>query len=288
MRNVKELRAGRPTALERVDGLVWVGSACSLPSDAVVQERSCSGRQLAPANDRCRCIPATGVNGGQNPRLFDGEYAVLDWVGASSTAGFGFGLGSTSKSKAPAGPPEAPRPRMYPCSVSSNRGGGVANGRRSAPARGGAVARSRAVQMKGWASRALYNTRRCRIKSGATTVHLLGGDDRVAPYTVPMKAVPHQCGALGRFRPALPAQSGGAIGPSSPSVPVRRVPHPGRLVQQLRSRQPVLQPGLLAPDARPRPARSRASLSALARWAHPARRAIPALASAHCAASRAG
>ena len=52
------------------------------------------------------------------------------------------------------------------------------------------------------ASRALYNTRRCRIKSGATTVHLLGGDDRVAPYTVPMKVVPPQCCTLGRVRPA--------------------------------------------------------------------------------------
>jgi len=61
-------------------------------------------------------------------------------------------------------------------------------------------------------------------------------DDRAAPYTVPMKVVPHQCGALGRSRPALPAQSGGVVGPSSPSVPVRRMPHAGRLVQPLRSR----------------------------------------------------
>ena len=61
-------------------------------------------------------------------------------------------------------------------------------------------------------------------------------DDRAAPDTVPMKVVPHLCGALGRSRPALPAQSGAAVGPSSPSVPVRRVPYAGRLVQPLRSR----------------------------------------------------
>jgi hypothetical protein len=28
-------------------------------------------------------------------------------------------------------------------------------------------------------------------------------DNRAAPYTVPMKAVPQECGALGRIRPAL-------------------------------------------------------------------------------------
>jgi hypothetical protein len=112
-------------------------------------------------------------------------------------------------------------------------------------------------------------------------------DDRAAPDTVPMKAVPRQCGALGRLRPALPAQPGGVVGSSSSIVPVRRVPHPGRAVQPLRSRQPVLRPRLLASDSRPRPARGRLSLPALARWTRAARREVPALASARCAASRA-
>ena len=111
-------------------------------------------------------------------------------------------------------------------------------------------------------------------------------DDRAAPDTVPMKAVPQQCGALGRLRPALPAQSGGVVGPPSPLVPVRRVPRSGRLVQPLRSRQPVLQPHLLASDARSRPARGSLSLPALARWERPARGTLPPLAPAHRAAGR--
>ena len=42
-------------------------------------------------------------------------------------------------------------------------------------------------------------------------------DDRAAPYTLPMKAVPQQCGALGRVRPATAptAKSGGAHGLSA-------------------------------------------------------------------------
>ena len=111
-------------------------------------------------------------------------------------------------------------------------------------------------------------------------------DDRAAPDTVPMKAVPQQRGALGRLRPALPAQSGGVVGPSSPFFPVRRVPRSGRLVHPLRSRQPVLQSHLLASDARPRPARGGLSLPALARWAPAARRQVAALAPAHCTAGR--
>ena len=62
----------------------------------------------------------------------------------------------------------------------------------------------------GWAGAlARYNTQRRRIKSGATAVRLLGGDDRVAPYTVPMKAVLQQCCTLGRVRPAPLARSPG-------------------------------------------------------------------------------
>ncbi len=82
-------------------------------------------------------------------------------------------------------------------------------------------------------------------------------DDRAAPDTVPMKAVPQQCGALGRLRPALPAQSGGVVGPSSSIVPVRWMPHPGRLVQPLRSWQPVLRPRLLSATGVIRPLQSR-------------------------------
>ena len=37
----------------------------------------------------------------------------------------------------------------------------------------------------------MYNARRCRSKSGATTVLCLAAIDRAAPYTVPMKAVLH-------------------------------------------------------------------------------------------------
>lgn len=51
-------------------------------------------------------------------------------------------------------------------------------------------------------SRVLYNARRCRSKSGATTVHCLTAFDRAVPYTVPMKAVLQQCCTLGRVRPA--------------------------------------------------------------------------------------
>ena len=111
-------------------------------------------------------------------------------------------------------------------------------------------------------------------------------DDCAAPDTVPMKAVPQQCGPLGRLRPALPAQSGGVVGPPSPLVPVRRVPRSGRPVQPLRSRQPVLQPHLLASDARPRPTRGSLSLPALARWERPARGTLPPLAPAHRTAGR--
>ena len=113
-------------------------------------------------------------------------------------------------------------------------------------------------------------------------------DDRAAPDTVPMKAVPQQCGPLGRLRPALPAQSGCAVGPSSPFVPVRRVPRSGRFVQPLRSRQPVLQPHLLASDARPCPTRGGLSLPAFARWERPARGEVAALAPAHRTAGRGG
>jgi len=73
-------------------------------------------------------------------------------------------------------------------------------------------------------------------------------DDRAAPYTVPMKAVPLQCGALGRVRPA-PRFVLGAHGPSSPSVPVRALPLPGTALQPLRPWPALLRIGVLAPGA---------------------------------------
>ena len=71
-------------------------------------------------------------------------------------------------------------------------------------------------------------------------------DDRAVPYTVPMKAVPAQCGPLGRVRPARRFVRG-VHGPTGPYVPVRALPHAGGLVQPLRSRQPLLRAGVLAP-----------------------------------------
>jgi len=73
-------------------------------------------------------------------------------------------------------------------------------------------------------------------------------DDRAAPYTVPMKAVPQQCGALGRVRPA-PRFVRDAHGPSSPLVPVRALPTPGPAVQPLRPWSALLQLGVLASGA---------------------------------------
>ena len=67
-------------------------------------------------------------------------------------------------------------------------------------------------------------------------------DDRATPYTVPSKAVPPECGALGRIRPAHSAPAG-ANG-FSPPVPVRVLLHAGGAVQPLRPGQPLLQPHL--------------------------------------------
>lgn len=119
-------------------------------------------------------------------------------------------------------------------------------------------------------------------KVGAATVPLAGKlDDRTAPYTVPMKAVPQQCGALGRVRPAL-RLCRGAHGPTSPRVPVRALSRPGHPVQPLRPRQPLLQPGLLAPGPRPGAARSRSALPAVPARPHRPCTALRPLAPAPC------
>jgi hypothetical protein len=63
-----------------------------------------------------------------------------------------------------------------------------------------------------WLEPVQYNPMRAE-EGGTAAVSLAWQlDDRAAPDNVPMKVVPHQCGPLGRFRPARPAQSGGAFG----------------------------------------------------------------------------
>ena len=94
-----------------------------------------------------------------------------------------------------------------------------------------------------------------------------------------MKAVPRECGALGRVRPA-PRPGRGLRGDRGAFVPVRGLPRAGAAVQSLRPRQPLLRPRVLAPGARCGPARSRRPLSALVPRPTCARRAHPALARA--------
>ena len=112
-----------------------------------------------------------------------------------------------------------------------------------------------------WASRG--TTRQMPKKAGTATVSLAGKlDHRAVPYTVPMKAVPRECGSLGRFRPALRLVRG-AYGPFRAAVLVRTMRRTGRPVPPLRPRQPLLQPGLWAPGQ--------------GRLATPIRPALPAL-----------
>ena len=69
------------------------------------------------------------------------------------------------------------------------------------PDRGGTDGRTAAIQ------------RRPKPKKVDTAAVFLAGklDDRAAPYTVPMKAVPPQCGPLGRPRPAPRLVRGGCM-----------------------------------------------------------------------------
>ena len=122
--------------------------------------------------------------------------------------------------------------------------------------------------------------RSCRRRWARQRTSLAGKlDDRTVPYTVPMKAVPQQCGPLGRIRPALRFVRG-ACGATSPPVPVRRLPRAGPAVQPLRPRQPLLQPAVLAGVARCGPARGGAPLPVFTAWSPGACRAISALAGA--------
>ena len=83
-------------------------------------------------------------------------------------------------------------------------------------------------------------------KAGTATVSLAGKlDHRAVPYTAPMKAVPQECGSLGRFRPALRLFRG-AHGLICPTFPVRAMRRTGPAVPPLRSRQSLLRSGVSA------------------------------------------
>jgi len=76
-------------------------------------------------------------------------------------------------------------------------------------------------------------------------------DCRTAPYTVPMKVVPRQCGTSGT-RPSSTAASvadRGGHGCSGALVSVRALPRSGRAVQPLRPWQPLLRPAVQWPVA---------------------------------------
>ena len=118
-------------------------------------------------------------------------------------------------------------------------------------------------------------------KVGAAAVSLAGKlDDRTAPYTVPMKVVPRQCGTAGT-RPSSTAASvlgRGVHGGSRAPVPVCALSRPGRVVQPLRPRQPLLRPAVLASGARGRSARERTSIPTVLARPACARRAVAAVA----------
>ena len=100
-----------------------------------------------------------------------------------------------------------------------------------------------------------------------------------------MKAVPLQCGPLGRVRPALRFVRG-AYGAASPPVPVRGVSRAGRALQPLRPWQPLLQPAVLAAVSECGSARRRAPIPVFMAWSPCARRTIAAMAAASRRAQR--
>jgi hypothetical protein len=119
-------------------------------------------------------------------------------------------------------------------------------------------------------------------------------DNRAAPYTVPMKAVPQECGALGRIRPALRFVrsvrgrechnfscnfSHNFSCNFSPSVLVRALPLPSRAVQRLRPWPALLRSGLFAAVPRCGQARCRTPLPTQPPRPHGARSTLAALAS---------
>jgi hypothetical protein len=118
-------------------------------------------------------------------------------------------------------------------------------------------------------------------KVGAATANLAGKpDNRTAPYTVPMKVVPRQCGTAGT-RPSSTAASvveRGLHGRSRAPVPVRTLPRAGRAVQPLRPWQSLLRPAVPAPGAAGGSARERTSLPTVPAGPAGPRRAVAALA----------
>lgn len=129
------------------------------------------------------------------------------------------------------------------------------------------------------ARRGLYNTRCCRRRRvRQRSLHAGKLEDRAAPYTVPIKAVPPQCGALGRVRPAPLAAPRGADGTRRPSVPVRALSRPSAAVQSLRSWPALLQRGVFTPGTRECATRSRTTLPAQPPRSHGPRRTGTAMA----------
>jgi len=125
-------------------------------------------------------------------------------------------------------------------------------------------------------------------EAGTATVSLAGKlDHRAVPYTVPMKAVPQECGSLGRFRPALRLFRG-AHGLICPTFPVRAMRRTGPAVPPLRSRQPLLRSGVSARGQGRGPTPSRWAVSILHGWAQGARAALAPLAPASAPASAPG
>ena len=118
-------------------------------------------------------------------------------------------------------------------------------------------------------------------KVDAATANLAGKpDNRTAPYTVPMKAVPRQCGTAGT-RPSSTAASvldRGVHGCSRAPVPLCALPRPGSAVQPLRSWQSLLWPAVPTLGARRRSARERASVPTVSPRPAGPRQAVAALA----------
>ena len=129
-----------------------------------------------------------------------------------------------------------------------------------------------AVQLRQCRSRWARQRSRCRSAEG----------NRAAPCTVPMKEVPQQCGALGRFRPA-PSVYRGAHGPSRSSVRVCTVSRAGCAVPSLRPWPALLHAFVLAPGPGQRTTPDRAALPAQPRRTQSPRGALTALARAPAA-----
>lgn len=203
-----------PGTTEVLDGLVPARhTAAAPPSSARCRARY--GRQACRQSDRCR--------------------AHLLRHRTRCTAPCPHCRRTAPTASAPPSPSPRPAPARPPC-------------RAAWLARAGAMvtaARTLSALSGGSGGTARYNA--FDAEEGGRGSGLTAGklDDRTAPDTEPMKAVPQQCGALGRVRPALRLFRG-AHGPTRPPVPVRALPRAGPPVQPLRSRQPLLRPAVPA------------------------------------------